>query len=168
MRVQRQNIKTKILSDGGSSSLSPIGTFSKSHTSSNSNNFKNLMSKKTRSRVVTIVTPSKKFDHKPGQKRNNYHHKYSKFRKPFFDISNRHHSSSNTPLRSLSQIPNAPHNTTSYLMNFHQDETSSSVDRNWLDLDDEDRNFHCLPYGSFCGSIGDSYEVSSQYSAALQ
>jgi hypothetical protein len=110
--------------------------------------------KKTKSRVVVIT--SKKLVPSFARKQ-----RYAKFKKSHFSYP---HST-----QTFEHVcPNAPHNTTSYLMNFHRDEILNNhleLDRSWISEDEEDLpEYNCYAYGSFLGSADDSYEVQSQIS----
>ncbi len=82
--------------------------------------------------------------------------------------------------------PNAPHNTTSFIMNFHRDELQShdfELHRSWsasseeqvenedgaaltdMEGDEHDDEFIFDAYGSFFNNNDDSYEVASQIAA---
>ena len=122
-----------------------------------------LMTKKFQSRVVTVVSPKRKMG-KDRHGNNHVRHRYSNLKKPYFEFA------SKRPKLSLMSCPNAPHNTTSYLMNFHRDDILNKfeLDRSWTSDEDDDSDSDlplCHAYGSFFGSVGDSYEVSSQFSA---
>lgn len=122
--------------------------------------------RKNPSRVVKVVGPKRKLGKESSRHSNNYvKPRYSRYKKHFFELS------SKRPKTSPLHCPNAPHNTTSYLMNFHRDEIMNKfeLDRSWTSDDDDDNDLTefppCHSYGSFFGAIGDSYEIASQISA---
>jgi len=113
--------------------------------------------KKTKSRVV-VITP-KKLSSSFARKQ-----RYSKFKKSHFSFH-----ALPPPSQTFEHVcPNAPHNTTSFLMNFHRDEILNNhleLDRSWISDEEEDfPEFNCYAYGSFLGPVDDSYEVQSQIS----
>lgn len=113
--------------------------------------------KKSRSRVVTIIAPMKKNTNSMSKGKQ----RYLKFKKSRFC------SSANIPKNPLRHCPNAPHNTTSFLMNFHRDEILNKfeLDRTWTSDDDDENSEDLKPvsaYGSFFVPAEDSYEVASQ------
>lgn len=176
MRIQHYHRKTSSYSEGSPSYRKPY--ISRSHYGIPSRKPKEVKTsqvptqnyKKCKSRIVTVIyQEGKKNMGKENLKErlgnNLVRERYSK--KPHstcFDFPPKR------PNYSLTCCPNAPHNTTSFLMNFHRDEILNNkleLDRSWTSDDDYDDlpEFPCHSYGSFFGSLGDSYEVASQISA---
>jgi hypothetical protein len=116
--------------------------------------------KKNRSRVVVITSKNSMNDFSKANMKNK---RYSKFKKSHLSFR------ALPPKQTFNVCPNAPHNTTSFLMNFHRDEILNKIelDRSFSSDDgkEEFQEFNCYSYGSFLGSLGDSYEVISQVNA---